>query len=98
MFNGIVSLPVFYYPNILDVTTTNRILSMGGYETNPLVRLLMRFHLFVPCKIAVIIFFVLLVLFSQPPTGLIMVACGCLLYLLIVGNNLYQIHKESMGD
>ena len=89
---------VFIILNILDVTTTNRILSMGGYETNPIVRLLMRFHLFVPCKIAVVIFFVLLVLFSQPPTGLIMAACGCLIYLLIVGNNLYQIHQESMGE
>ncbi|HBL53070.1 MAG TPA: hypothetical protein DDZ34_03300 [Syntrophaceae bacterium] len=88
----------FIILNILDVTTTNRILSMGGYEANPIVWLLMKFHLFIPCKIAAVIFFVLLVLFSQPPTGLIMAACGCLLYLLIVGNNLYQIHQESMGE
>ncbi|MGD9558697.1 MAG: DUF5658 family protein [Mangrovibacterium sp.] len=79
--------------NILDVMTTNRILAMGGCEANPVVRLLMRFRLFVPAKIAATVFFVWIVLILKPPDSIYLVVCGCAFYLLLVGNNLYQIHK-----
>ncbi len=84
----------FIILNIMDVMTTNRVLAMGGYEANPIVRLLIKFRLFVPFKAAGTLFFVWIVLTSKPPVSTYLAVSCTLFYVLLVGNNLYQIYKE----
>ena len=83
----------FIILNILDVVTTNRILAMGGYEANPIVRLLIKLRLFVPFKAAGTLFFVWIVLTSKTPVSNYLAVFCTLFYLLLVGNNIYQIHR-----
>lgn len=80
--------------NIIDVITTYKILSMGGYEVNPISRLLIKLHLFVPFKAAATLCFVWIVLIPKPPVSFYLAVFCTLFYVLIVGNNLYQIHNE----
>jgi len=63
---------LFIILNILDVTTTNRILRDGGYEANPMARFLMRIHLFIPAKILMVVFIVFLMVISSKSTGIAM--------------------------
>ncbi|HOQ42868.1 MAG TPA: DUF5658 family protein [Smithellaceae bacterium] len=83
----------FVILNYLDVVTTNKILKMGGFEANPIVRLLMRFHLFIPAKIALTIFVGMAILLSDSPDNLYLAIFCCVFYALLVANNLFQIHR-----
>ncbi len=81
--------------NILDVTTTNRILRDGGYEANPLARSLMRIHLFIPAKILTVVFIVFLMVTSNESTGIDVGILCCGIYFIIVLNNLRTIRQQS---
>lgn len=82
----------FIILNILDVTTTRKILASGGYEANPIARLLMKFHLFIPAKIVITLALaVAIVGNSDIVFGLVL--CGIISIFVI--NNYYQIHKYA---
>ncbi|OPY17908.1 MAG: hypothetical protein A4E74_00965 [Syntrophus sp. PtaB.Bin075] len=84
--------------NILDVYTTRLALKQGGYEANPLVRFLMRNHLFIPVKAAVVTAVIMLMAASDQHTALLTGVFCCLIYLAIVGNNfrtLRHLKKRS---
>ncbi len=83
----------FIFLNILDVMTTNKVLELGGFEANPLVRLLMRFHLFVPLKIVVTAYVAVIIVFSNSPDSLYLALFVCAFYALLVANNLFQIRR-----
>ncbi len=83
----------FIFLNILDVMTTNKVLELGGFEANPVVRLLMRFHLFVPLKIVATTYVVVIIIFSKSPDGLYLGLFVCAFYALLVANNLFQIRR-----
>jgi hypothetical protein len=78
---------LFIIMNILEVTTTNRILRDGGYEANPMARFLMRIHLFIPAKILMVVFIVFLMVISSKSTGITVGILCCGIYFFIVLNN-----------
>ena len=61
---------LFIILNILDVTTTRKVLRDGGYEANPIVRFLIRLHLFIPAKIIMVILIIVIMAFSDRGTGI----------------------------
>jgi hypothetical protein len=82
---------LFIILNILDIATTQRVLGNGGYEANPIARLLMRLHLFIPAKIVVVFFVVMIMIGADEGIG---VATGIIcngIYLFIVISNLRNI-------
>ena len=80
--------------NILDVTTTNRILRDGGYEANPLVRFLMCIHLFIPAKILMVVFIVFLMVTSNESTGIDVGILCCGIYFFIVLNPIFTTSDD----
>lgn len=88
---------LFIILNVLDVATTQKVLGKGGYEANPIARLLMRLHLFIPAKIVMVFFVVLVMIWSDESVG---VATGIIcngIYLFIVIFNLRSIRMLKKG-
>ena len=82
----------FIILNFLDFTTTNKILALGGCEANPIVKVLMRLHLFIPFKIGLTLFLAGTILSSKSfNNGLIL--CGVI--SLFVINNYYQLYMYN---
>ena len=82
----------FVILNILDVVTTRRILALGGYEANPISRVLMKFNLFLPVKIIITTILASDIISNQNQTnGLIL--CGII--SLFVINNYYQLYMYN---
>lgn len=85
---------IFIILNILDVITTNKILRVGGFEANPIVRLLMEIKMFIPMKIlGTLIVLYIIALSNSLQVGL--VCCG-IISLFCINNcyQLYQYYKE----
>ncbi len=84
---------LFIILNILDVTTTRKVLKNGGYEANPIARLLMRFHLFLPAKIIMVL--VILLIMADEETGIKTGIICCGIYIFIVWNNCRTLRLQS---
>ncbi|KAF0155439.1 MAG: hypothetical protein FD159_2173 [Syntrophaceae bacterium] len=84
---------IFIILNILDITTTRKILRNGGYEANPLARFLMRIHLFIQAKILMVVI-VFLMTISNESTGIPVGILCCGIYFFIVLNNLRTIRLQ----
>jgi len=85
----------FVILNILDVSTTNKILRQGGYEANPIVRFFMKVHLFIPFKVLTVICILLIMTASEEHAA---VTLGLLcngFYVLIVGSNFKTLHLQA---
>jgi hypothetical protein len=82
---------VFTFLNVIDVITTNRILARGGEEMNPFIRILMKFNLFIPIKIAANLFIIYLILMSSITTGIV---C-CLIMSVFAINNCIQLYLDN---
>lgn len=89
---NIILALVFIILNVIDIITTNIILENGGTEANPIVRFLMKHGLFIPLKIIMTVFVAYLVVGSVG-TGVIV----CLIMIIVVSNNCYQIYSEYKG-
>ena len=85
---------LFIILNILDMTTTRKVLSNGGYEANPIARVLMRFHLFIPAKIFMILFILLIMIMAEGKTGINTGIFCCEIYLIIVWNNCRTVRLQ----
>ena len=85
----------FIILNILDITTTRKILSHGGYEANPIARLLMRFHLFIPAKIIMVLFILLIMIMADEKTGINTGILCCGIYCFIVWSNYRTIRLQA---
>ena len=83
----------FIVLSILDVRTTTKVLELGGYEANPIARLLMRWHLFIPVKTIATTVVALIILFSNSNAAIHLGLFSCILYSLIVMNNLWAIRQ-----
>jgi hypothetical protein len=86
---------LFIILNILDITTTRKVLSNGGYEANPIARVLMRFHLFIPAKIIMILFILMIMITAAEETGIKTGLICCGIYGFIVWNNFRTIRLQS---
>ena len=86
---------LFIILNILDITTTRKVLRNGGYEANPIARLLMRFHLFIPAKIGMIIIILLMMAALDENTGITLGMIVCGIYGFIVWNNFRTIKLQG---
>ncbi len=75
---------LFIVLNILDITTTKKILRNGGYEANPIARLSMRLHLFLPAKIGMVIIILLMMAVMDENKGITLGIIGCGIYSFIV--------------
>ncbi|HQI25359.1 MAG TPA: DUF5658 family protein [Smithella sp.] len=92
----VILLAVFFIIlNILYVTTANNMLKHGGYEANPLVRLLMKLHLFIPAKILVTCLVVFLMLNADEETGIMLGTICCGIYAVIVGSNYRTLRIQA---
>lgn len=89
---------LFVILNVLDVTTTRKVLRKGGYEANPIARLLMRFHLFIPAKAGMVIIILLLMAASDVATSTALGIICCGMYVLVVGNNIRMIRRLQSQD
>ena len=85
---------VFTFLNVIDVITTNRILALDGEEMNPIIRVLMRFKLFIPVKIISNIIIIYIIMLSPIKTGIIL--C-CIISFFRIHNcvHLYLDSKEA---
>jgi hypothetical protein len=86
---------LFIILNIMDITTTRKVLRNGGYEANPIARLLMRFRLFLPAKIGMIIIILLLMAVMDENTGIALGIICCGIYIFIVWNNYRTISLQA---
>jgi len=83
---------LFVILNVLDITTTRRIIALGGREVWPLPWLLMKINLYLPIKIIVTLALAILIIInSEMSTGLVL--CGII--SLFVINNCYQLYKYN---
>jgi hypothetical protein len=85
----------FVILNILDVTTTRTVLRNGGREVNPIARMLMRFHLFIPAKTGMVIIVLLIMSLSDTDTGTTLGVICCVMYVLVVWNNFRAIKRKQ---
>ena len=83
----------FIVLSILDVRTTSKVLALGGYEANPIVRLLMKWNLFIPFKTIATAAVAMIILFANEPGSIHLGLFSCILYSLIVLNNLWAIRQ-----
>jgi len=86
---------LFVILNILDVRTTRKVLNQGGYEANPLARLLMRLHLFIPAKVLMVVIILIIMLGFDRETGITTGVICCGIYLFIVGNNYRTLRLQA---
>lgn len=87
---------LFVILNILDVTTTRKVLKNGGYEANPIARLLMYLHLFLPVKIVTVIIVVFLMSSLDEGFGVMLGLTCCGIYVFIVSSNFRTIRLQNM--
>jgi hypothetical protein len=78
---------LFIILNVLDITTTRKVLKNVGYEANPLVRLLMKLHLFIPAKIFMVIIILSIMVMADESTGIMTGLLCCGIYSVIVWSN-----------
>jgi hypothetical protein len=78
---------IFIILNILDISTTSKVLRNGGYEANPIARVLMRLNLFIPAKIGMVIIILLMMALMDNTTATTLGIICCGIYVLVVGNN-----------
>ena len=86
---------IFVILNILDITTTRKVLRDGGYEANPIANLLMRFHLFIPAKIIMIIIVLSMMTVLDENTSITLGIIVCGIYGFIVWNNFRTVRLQS---
>jgi len=86
---------LFVILNILDIRTTRKVLSQGGYEANPLARLLMRLHLFIPAKILMVVIILVIMFGFDRETGITTGVICCGIYTFIVGNNYRTLRLQE---
>ncbi len=86
---------LFVILNILDVRTTRKALSQGGYEANPLARLLMRLHLFIPAKVLMVVVILGVMLLLDQETAIKIGVICCCIYSLIVWNNYRTLRLQA---
>ena len=86
---------LFIILNILDVTTTRKVLRDGGYEANPIVRFLIRLHLFIPAKVLMVVIILIIMLGFDRETGITTGVICCGIYLFIVGNNYRTLRLQA---
>jgi hypothetical protein len=86
---------LFIILNVLDIKTTGKVLSNGGYEANPIARVLMRFHLFIPAKIIMVLFILMIMITAEEETGIKTGLICCGIYGFIVWNNFRTIRLQS---
>ena len=82
---------VFTFLNVIDIITTNRILALDGEEMNPIIRVLMRFKLFIPVKIISNIIIIYIIMLSPIKTGIIL----CCIISFFSINNCVQLYLDS---
>jgi len=82
---------VFTFLNIVDIITTNQVLARDGEEMNPIIRILMRFNLFIPVKIIGNIIIIYLILITPIKTGIV---C-CIIMSIFAINNCIQLYLHS---
>jgi hypothetical protein len=63
------------------------------YEANPIVRLLMKWHLFIPVKTTATAVVAMIILFANAPAAIHLGLFSCALYSLLVLNNLWAIRQ-----
>jgi hypothetical protein len=88
---------LFLILNILDITTTRKVLRNGGYEANPIARLLMRFNLFLPAKIIMVLLILLIMLMADEETGIKTGLLCCGIYGFIVWSNFRTLRLQSQN-
>ena len=71
------------------------ILKNGGYEANPLARLLMRFHLFLTAKIIMVLLILLVMIMAEEEIGIKTWLICCGIYGFIVWNSFRMIRLPS---
>ncbi|MDP2862581.1 MAG: DUF5658 family protein [Desulfobacterales bacterium] len=86
---------LFIILNILDITTTRRVLRNGGYEANPIARLLMRFHLFLPAKIIMVLLILMIMILAEEESGIKTGIICCGIYDFIVWNSYRTIRLQA---
>lgn len=84
----------FVILNILDVKTTQKILKNGGYEANPIARLLMKFHLFIPTKIIMVIIILFVMFKADNDMGMMTGVICCGIYIPIILSNYRTIRLQ----
>ncbi|HQF37304.1 MAG TPA: DUF5658 family protein [Candidatus Dojkabacteria bacterium] len=83
---------IFIILNILDIITTKKIISLGGYEVNLIPRMLLKIKLFTPVKLAVTIALSIFIMINEDVyIGIIF--CGIM--SLFVINNYYQLYMYN---
>lgn len=85
----------FIILNILDVSTTNKALKQGGREVNPLARLLMKLHLFMPAKVLITCLVVFTMFYADEGTGITLGIFCCCIYAVIVGSNYRTLRLQA---
>ncbi len=83
---------VFTFLNIYDIISTKQILSYGGFEANPFVKIIIKLNLFIPIKIIVNLIIIALIILS-PTINTGLVCCGVISIFAI--NNCYQLYRYS---
>lgn len=82
----------FVILNILDITTTRKIIARGGCEASPLPWLLMKVNLFLPVKLIVTLALAAFIVVSKNVYDGIFL-CGII--SLFVLNNYYQLYMDD---
>lgn len=84
----------FIILNILDITTTRKIIALGGSELNPIPWLLMKLKIFVPVKMIITLFIALFMVNNQNITNNFIL---CAIISIFVVSNYYQLylHKKN---
>ena len=81
--------------NALDVITTIKALRLGGHEVNPLVRILLKYRLFIPWKIVATIIVAAVISNAEEAIGICIGLVLCGIYGAVVGYNLRVIRELS---
>lgn len=84
----------FIILNILDITTTRKIIALGGSELNPIPYLLMKIKLFIPVKIIITLGIAFFIAVNQ---NLFINLQLCAIISIFVVSNYYQLylHKKN---
>ncbi len=85
---------LFVILNILDITTTRKIIALGGREVWPLPWLLMKVNLFLPIKITITLALAAFIMISTEVYNGVFL---CMIISLFVINNYYQIYLYNKG-
>lgn len=86
---------IFIILNILDITTTRKVMEQGGYEANPIARFLMKIHLFAPAKILMVLLILSIMFMTDESTGTTTGLICCGIYAAIVCSNYRTLRIQS---